>query len=177
MQRLGFALILPCLSFLFCCSPKYQKALTTTDTNQVNLSEPDYAIIENWAAHPYKNDPSDLVPLPLQATHQYDSAVDVFFLHPTSYTDKEFKGWNASLSDNALNQKTDRSSIQFQASAFNEYRVFAPRYRQAYIGAYFTKDTIAAEKAFELAYDDIKSAFQYYLDHYNQGPPGYYCFS
>ena len=171
MQRLGFALILPCLCFLFCCSPKYEKALTAPDTKAVILSAPDYANMENWAAHPYKTDPSDLVPLPLQATHQYDSTVDVFFLHPTSYTDKEFRGWNASLSDSILNQKTDQSSIQYQASAFNEYRVFAPSYRQAYIDAYFTKDTAAAVKAFELAYDDIKSAFQYYLDHYNQGRP------
>jgi hypothetical protein len=171
MQRLGFALILPCLSFLFCCSPKYEKALTATDTKEVILSEPDYAKSENWAAHPYKSDPSDLVPLPLQATHQYDSTVDVFFVHPTSYTDKTFRGWNASLSDSILNQKTDLSSIQYQASAFNEYRVFSPRYRQAYIDAYFTKDTVAAEKAFELAYNDIKSAFQYYLENYNQGRP------
>lgn len=170
MQRLGFALILPCLCFLFCCSPKYEKALSATDEKTVILSEPDYANMENWAAHPYKKDPSDLVPQPLQSTHQYDSTVDVFFVHPTSYT-KEFHGWNASLSDTILNQKTDKSSIQYQASAFNEYRVFAPRYRQAYIDAYFTKDTAAAAKAFELAYDDIKLAFQYYLDHYNQGRP------
>ncbi len=61
--------------------------------------------------------------------------------------------------------------ILYQASAFNEYRVFAPRYRQANLKAYFTKDTADALAAFDLAYDDVKTAFQYYLDHYNNGHP------
>src|SRR6202042_1329278 len=56
-------------------------------------------------------------------------------------------------------------------SAFNECRIFAPRYRQANIRSYFTKDTVDALAAFELAYEDLKDAFQYYLDHYNNGRP------
>lgn len=100
-----------------------------------------------------------------------DSSVDVFFLHPTTLTDLARKEWNADLDDSALNKKTDHSTILSQASAFNEYRVFAPRYRQAHLRAYYTKDTVSARAAFDLAYGDLREAFQYYLDHYNQGRP------
>ena len=41
------------------------------------------------------------------------------------------------LNDQSLNAKTDYSTILYQASAFNEYRVFAPRYRQAHLRSYY----------------------------------------
>ncbi len=100
-----------------------------------------------------------------------DSSVDVFFLHPTSFVKIKDKRWNADLDDEDLNQRTDSSTILYQASAFNECRVFGPRYRQANIRAYFTKDTVSALAALDLAYQDLKKAFQYYLDHYNHGRP------
>lgn len=138
--------------------------------------KPNYADLHFWAAHPYKNDPSDSVPEPLKAKYRKDSTVDVFFIHPTSYTSKEKTfGWNADIEDAALNGKTDNSSILYQASIFNEAgRVFAPRYRQAHLSAYFPKtkeDSTEAMKAFELAYQDVKAAFDYYLAHYNNGRP------
>jgi hypothetical protein len=36
---------------------------------------------------------------------------------------------------------------------------------------YFYPDTAKARQAFELAYSDVKKAFEYYLEHYNQGRP------
>jgi hypothetical protein len=136
-----------------------------------HASGPDYSKLEYWAAHPGKNDFSDRIPMPLVATTIKDSTTDVFFLHPTTLTAAGDTEWNASLDDSALNAKTDRTTILFQASAFNECRVFAPRYRQAHIRAYFTADTASARKAFDLAYADIRAAFQYYLDNYNRGRP------
>jgi hypothetical protein len=132
---------------------------------------PDYSRLGDWAAHPYKKDPSDSIPQPLLADFLPDSSVDVFFLHPTTLTAFKDKRWNASIDDTAINRKTDYSTILYQASVFNECRVFAPRYRQAHLRAYYTEDTISARKAFDLAYADIKSSFQYYLDHYNRGRP------
>lgn len=137
---------------------------------------PDYADVTFWAAHPYKKDPSDSVPKPLRSDFKPDSSVDVFFIHPTTYTDeKRSFGWNAVISDSLLAAKTDYSTILFQASIFNEAgRVFAPRYRQANLGAYFPQsaaDTAAALQAFELAYADVKAAFVYYLEKYNQDRP------
>lgn len=140
------------------------------------VSSPNYANLDYWAAHPYKQDPSDSVPKPLRNGHVADSSVDVFFLHPTTYTDpNRLAGWNAPIYDGAINKKTDYSTILFQASVFNEVgRVFSPRYRQANLSAYYpitAEDTLNALTAFELAYQDIKTAFQYYLANYNNGKP------
>lgn len=137
---------------------------------------PDYSKIINWAAHPAKRDPSDSLPVSLSRTYQPNQQVDVFFIHPTTYLDptKPY-GWNASLTDIKTNIVTDFGTILNQASIFNESgRVFAPRYRQAHIGSYSPinqADTIKAIAAFELAYQDIKSAFEFYMSNYNNGRP------
>jgi len=130
-----------------------------------------YADLKNWAAHPWKHDPSDSIPEPLINNIPNDSLVDVFFIHPTTYTNKEFTNWNASINDEELNKKTDYSAILYQASVFNENnRVFAPRYRQAHINSFYINQTIA-NSYFDTAYADIKNAFDYYLANYNQGRP------
>ena len=133
---------------------------------------PDYSNLNYWAAHPLKWDPSDSTPKPLRKDKK-DTLVDVFFLHPTMYTMKlKDSLLNADIDDAYLNAKTDYSSILYQASVFNQHaRIYAPRYREAHISAYFPKDTIAALKAFDLAYEDVKTAFEYYLKNYHQGRP------
>ncbi len=132
---------------------------------------PDYSNLNYWAAHPWKWDPSDSIPAFLIG-EKNDSSVDVFFLHPTMYTMKKKKKMNSDIDDDYLNAKTDYSTILYQASVFNQHaRVFAPRYRQAHLSAYFTKDTIAALNAFQLAYEDVKASFVYYLENYNNGRP------
>ncbi len=159
-----------CFLLLASCAPKYAQFIpqyTTTATNTV----PDYSNLFYWAAHPWKKDPSDSVPKPLRKDYAVDSSADVFFLYPTTFTDREDTRWNASINDAAINAKTDYSPILYQASVFNGYRVFSPRYRQAHIRAYFTDDSVAAKAAFDTAYTDIKTAFQYYLSHYNNGRP------
>ena len=157
------------------CSSKYHKFVSNyTFTNPSGT--PDYSNLDYWAAHPYKKDPSDSVPLPLREGYQPDSTVDVFFVYPTTYTDKQKSlGWNAPVDNAELNAKTDYSTILYQASVFNEAgQVFSPRYRQANFYCYFPKtkeDTTLALAAFELAYEDVKTAFLYYLQHYNNGKP------
>src|SRR5687768_8423629 len=131
MQR---SILLPFVTaflLLYSCAPKYQRSLSNYPF--VNATSPDYSDYTYWAAHPYKHDPSDSVPKPLKYSYSYDSSVDVFFVHPTTFTQKDAHPWNADLSDAALNAKTDYSTILYQASVFNEYRVFAPRYRQAHL--------------------------------------------
>lgn len=125
-----------------------------------------------WAAHPWKWDPSDSIPAPLK-NEILDSLADVFFIHPTTFTDKKDEHIaNAQIDDAYINAKTDYSSILFQASVFNvSCRVFAPRYRQAHIQNFFSKDSVKSKAAFAIAYADIKSAFEYYLLHYNHGRP------
>lgn len=82
------------------------------------------------------------------------------------------KGRNAAIDDEYTNAKTDYSSILYQASVFNnQCRVFAPRYRQAHITTFFIKNKQEAAAAFDLAYQDLKTAFEYYLQHWNNGRP------
>lgn len=134
---------------------------------------PDFSTLNNWAAHPDKKDPADRTPDGLQ-DEQDSAAVDVFFLYPTSYVGaRGEKNWNADVNDAKVNKKTDESSILFQASIFNGVgRVFAPRYRQAHLHVFYgKKDSVSARAALDLAYSDVKAAFQYYLDHWNQGRP------
>ena len=169
MQRFILFLIIA-VCFAACSSARKTRAETIT----VNpVSAPDYSDINNWAAHPWKHDPSDSLPNALRKNYHPDSTIDIFFIHPTSYLDKTMPfGYNAPVNDAVLNKKTDGASILYQASIFNEAgRVFAPRYRQANYYAYFPTDTTAAIAAFDKAYEDIKAAFEYYLLHYNNGRP------
>jgi hypothetical protein len=153
------------------CSPGYTRYITNYKPAPDSVRAPDYSNLEYWAAHPYKKDPSDSIPAPLRSGTAPDSTVDVFFLHTTTLVSAKDTSWNAAIGDPVINVRTDYTTILFQASAFNECRVFAPRYRQAHLRAYYTKDSLVARKAFDLAYEDIRAAFQYYLDHYNQGRP------
>lgn len=134
---------------------------------------PDYSQATAWAALPDRQDNADRTPNADFKDNQADAGVDVFFLHPTTYTgDRGQKDWNAAIEDAKLNKKTDDGSILYQASIFNGAgKVYAPRYRQAHINAYFTDDKKSAKAAFELAYADVKAAFEYYLQHYNKGRP------
>ena len=148
-------------SFFVLTSCKPTQALAANDLSE--FSPVDYSELENWAAHPLKKDPSDRCPDKLLVTN--DLPVDVFFIHPTSYVGSKVDGkWNANLHDQKINKKTDEGAILFQASAFNQAgNIYAPRYRQAHIQAYFTKDKQSAEKAFDFAYQDVKTAFEYFL--------------
>ena len=76
------------------------------------------------------------------------------------------------IDDESINAKTDYSSILFQASVFNQHcRVFAPRYRQAHISNFYSKEKNKAAAAFEIAYEDVKSAFEYFMTNWNAGRP------
>jgi len=128
----------------------------------------DYTLLKNWAAHPFIKDLSDSLPIGINALSN-NKNVDVFFVHPTTFTDKKDIAFNADLDNTVLNDYTDKSTILYQASAFNaNANVYAPRYRQAHIRCFYI-DSLIAEPFFEMAYADVKSAFEYYLAHYNHG--------
>jgi len=132
----------------------------------------DYNNLDYWAAHPDKKDNADRIP-GTEILAKNNLEADVFFIHPTIYTEKNDQlPWNPSIDDQELNKKVDHSTILFQASAFNAAgRVFAPRYRQAHLRSYSTADKASAKKAFALAYADVKNAFEHYLRYYNHGRP------
>jgi hypothetical protein len=164
-----FCLLLTTL--LFSCSQKNYSYKAGYNFKSAD-TKPDYSNLDYWAAHPWKWDPADSTPKPLVKYQVKDSIVDVFFLHPTTLTDFSDERWNATIDDSLLNIKTDYTTILYQASVFNEQsRVFAPRYRQAHIKAFYNSDKQKDSAAFELAYTDIKNSFAYYLENFNNGRP------
>lgn len=159
-------------AFIFeSCSKKNYAILPTYQFKSID-GKPHYEDLHYWAAHPYKWDPSDSIPKPFKNTTTIDSVADVFFIHPTTLLDKEDTRTNATIDDSMVNATTDYVAVLYQASAFNSRtRVFAPRYRQAHISQFFEPNKLKAALAFNLAYEDVKKAFEYYLANYNQNRP------
>ena len=139
---------------------------------------PIYSDLKNWAAHPTITDMSDSIPPKLlkkgEILSSKNQKADVFFIYPTIYTQVigPEKAWNAAIDDSELNQKIDFGTILNQASVFNNVcTVYAPRYRQAHYSAFISPDKASAKKALDLAYEDVKAAFQYYIQNENNGRP------
>lgn len=130
---------------------------------------PDYGSHGSWAALPDRKDDADVVPATGATDGQAAAPADVFFIHPTTYFSN--KTWNAPLDDQAANEVTDQDILRNQASAFNGCcRVYAPRYRQVAFGAQQAAPA-EADKAWDLAYRDVRAAFEHYLNNYNGGRP------
>lgn len=98
-----------------------------------------------------------------------DRPVDVFYVHPTTYI--KGKTWNQDLNDEHVNWRTRVLPIEYQASVFYEAcNIFIPKYRQAVFPSFVDKKD-NGNQALELAYKDVKAAFDYYWEHYNRGRP------
>jgi len=162
-------LVLPLLfMLLISCSVRPRQSFSDTPMPVA----PDYDSPDAWAALPQTDDAADAAPADLR-DRQGEAAADVFFLHPTTYTGKKgHRLWNGPIYDPDLIARTDSGTIKFQASIFNGAgRVFAPRYRQAHLDAYYSDDQESARQAFQLAYSDVRVAFEYYLEHYHHDRP------
>jgi Protein of unknown function (DUF3089) len=133
---------------------------------------PDYSQPAAWAAWPGRPSDANLVaPGLVDAGLPEKEKVDVFFIHPTTY-----------LSGSAANARFDEPGapatrishgvLRFQASVFNACcRIYAPRYRQANISAFQSRNALQSEAQFELAYGDVLRAFDHFLAHENHGRP------
>lgn len=132
---------------------------------------PDYANPQNWAALPDRLDAADVVPEnDPYGDRQKIAPVDAFYIHPTTY--RSAASWNQPLDDQATNDWTDESVIARQAAVFNACcRVFAPRYRQATAAGVVAPPAMRAMEAYELAWQDVRAAFLYYMQHENRGRP------
>lgn len=95
----------------------------------------------------------------LPAAEKGDAAI--FFVHPTSYYSKS--SWNAPLDDADANYRAGLF-MRGMASAFADAgEVWAPRYRQATLGAFLAEDRVTAGKAIDAAYRDVEQAFDAFL--------------
>ncbi|HEY7642529.1 MAG TPA: DUF3089 domain-containing protein [Steroidobacteraceae bacterium] len=132
-------------------------------------AEPDYSLATSWAALPDRQDAADVLPGGDVQDRQSTAQVDVFFVHPTTFFGTG--SWNQQLEDTATNQLTDTFVLRSQASVFNSCcKVYVPRYRQATIYSFMDKSG-SGTSALQLAYEDVQRAFDYFIEHYNQGRP------
>lgn len=133
---------------------------STPFETQSAIGKQRYASVDMWLARPDKpGNPALWTPAGYKPTAKPLAAM--FFIHPTSYLDRA--QWNAPLDDQVAN---DRAALflRGQASAFNgSAEIWAPRYRQATFGAFLTSQA-ESEKALKLAYGDVRTAFDEFLD-------------
>ena len=136
---------------------------------QEALAENAYAEPDMWFVRPgegeewirwqpeYTND-RGLLPTPAEPSTP-DFAV--FFVHPTSYLSRS--SWNAELGDEEA-ERVARVYLRGMASPLGKAsEIWAPRYRQATIGAFMT-DKPEAQMAFDTAYRDVAQAFAHFVD-------------
>jgi hypothetical protein len=160
-------LIWLCGSLVWCCT------VCAQPTGHFDLSlvppAPQYELARYWAAQPDHPGSSTMLPKGIIATPDSFKQVDVFYIHPTTYV--QGNTWNADVNDPIINQGVDDKPIKFQATAWSgSCRIYAPRYRQAILRSFFA-DSSDGEPALDLAYQDVRAAFEYYLSHYNSGRP------
>jgi hypothetical protein len=128
---------------------------------QAAVANDAYAGYARWIARPGMgaNDPAMWRPPGLEEDADALSAA-VFFVHPTSYFDRAT--WNAPEGDTTSRQLAELF-VRGMASPFNKsIDVWAPRYRQAAIGAFLT-DKPEATQALDLAYSDVLAAFDQFV--------------
>ncbi|MDB5685614.1 MAG: hypothetical protein JWR77_203 [Rhizorhabdus sp.] len=120
---------------------------------------PDYMSPTGWLSRPdIADDPSRWVPDGQARAGAPEIAV--FYVPPTTYFSKS--SWNAPLDDRE-SRKWLRVFASSQASAFNNVgAVWAPRYRQATLGAFLTKNADGT-KALDFAYQDVLRAFDAFI--------------
>ncbi len=134
-------------------------------TEQQVLEDNIYAKVNMWLARPeiVKGNPALWLPKDFEdegAGIAADKKAAVFFIHPTSFLKKD--QWNAPL-DDEVSQARARIFLRGQASAFNQVGdVWAPRYRQATLGAFLTKKP-EGQQALDAAYQDVLMAFDYFV--------------
>ena len=120
-------------------------------------------------SQPAKTDYGDANNWAYLETDTQGKVADVFFICPTVYGGTNEAG-NMSLSD-AETKAAFLGATNMEKGIYDkDSRFFAPYYRQAGLYAY-TLSPEDGEKYLDLAYEDIQSAFSYYLKYYNDGRP------
>lgn len=113
-----------------------------------------YALSENWA---------------YLETDNSEKAADVFFICPTVYGG-DSNTFNMAL-DDAVTKESFLGATNMEKGIYDrDCRFFAPYYRQAALNVY-EMEIADREQYLSIAYEDVKQAFEYYLEHYNNGRP------
>ena len=124
-------------------------------------AKPDYSDISSWAAHPQKKEGI----LNNFYSNKESLKADVFYIYPTLLTNKDDNNWNSDIYNVENKKRVKDIAIQYQASAWTGAgKVYSPYYRQVHYRSFYEPYTSnGGKKAGIVAYQDIKSAFEYYL--------------
>ena len=167
------------LSYLLCalllslslaagCSPAAGNTAATAETSLEAETEsaasetaeasaeaaPDYSDAANWA---------------YLETEDTEKTADVFFLCPSVYGGSD-DACNMSLSDTDT-KESFVGAINMEKGIYDaDSRFFAPYYRQIGLNVYEMPDA-NREPCLETAYADVRNAFLYYMENYNEGRP------
>jgi len=120
---------------------------------------PNYAQRTSWV----------LLPSETAKASADEPAVDVFFVHPTTFDGGG--DWVGPIGQAAADRYLGKVMLPNYAGPFRAVgRMFAPRYRQASLYSLDTsRDDAREARAF--AYGDVEAAFRTYLSTYNNGRP------
>lgn len=158
--------------FLFLIVISFSNCRSTYKT-QAFLKEnipvkPDYNKENSWAVLPSKYQEN----FKAYASNRLDTLqADVFYVYPTLNTSKKDIRWNVPITDTEQNDKVLNKAVLMQASAFaTSGKVYVPLYRQAHLRSYSLYKK-GGKEAQDLAYSDVKRAFEVYLKKYNNGRP------
>lgn len=151
---------------LFCfasCGVQYRSTRFNTSSTSISYEEK-----QNWAVFAGKTAEGNSVGESINSLQ-----ADVFFVYPTLLTDKKDSRWNASIQDSIIHTDVINWIIPYQAAAWaNAARLYVPYYRQNHYRAFFEPYlNQGGQQAQELAYSDVKAAFEYYLTYENKGRP------
>ena len=124
------------------------------------------------------------LPQPVESTIDYSDTTywyscgdenhvaDVFYVYPTvstiSYIDND-SSWFADISLPEVREEANGNQ-RFNKMLYGEYNFYAPYYRQMIFEAYSQPNPVLDSLA-KIAVKDVNDAFQYYMEHFNQGRP------
>ena len=132
------------------------------------IVKPNYSDKDSWAVLP-ENIPDEI------STFNFDKnkkEADVFFIYPTLIDSKNQREWNSDIWDEDIRNDVINRPVKYQASAWLDAgNLYVPYYRQAHIRVFNDKFRLDGDKALNLAYNDIKEAFSYYLENFNNDKP------
>jgi len=150
------------------------------------LAQTDYTVMNNWYFHPDKsinlisNYNLDIAvidadlnidsTIAITNNSENNTGIDVFWVHPTQLTNPSSIPSNVALDDQPYSLIS--STIIAQGALLGKYgRFFAPRYQQATPASFLDDNYSDSARAVALltAYNDVKAAFEHYLNNYNNG--------
>lgn len=138
-------------------------------TPQTPLDANAYTDPAMWIARPGFDKTNTSRWLPEGASEESQSlGAAVFFVHPTSYFERN--AWNAPLAHEESRSQAEQF-VRDMASPFNRsVDLWVPRYRQAAFGAFVT-GVPSAKDALNVAYEDIATAFAFFIESVDQDRP------